>query len=90
MNRLTSLAIATVFALSTSVAFADHHASGEKGMGDKGEKHGKMLDCSKVTDDAKRAGCEAHQAAAAVCKDTKGADHKKCMTDNMPKKEEKK
>jgi hypothetical protein len=53
-----------------------------------GGKHDKMADCGKMTDETKRAKCESHKTAMEICKDAKGADQKKCISDNMPKMED--
>jgi hypothetical protein len=83
MKTLTSLVAALALGLTANLAFA-----GDGAPGDKGDKA--KMDCSKMTDDAKKAKCEAHQAAMEKCKDLKGEDNKKCMMDNMPKPEDKK
>lgn len=88
MKALTTLVVTLALGLGTNLALA-----GDGSPGSKGEHHGDkhhMKDCSKITDDAKKAKCESHKAAMETCKDMKGPDHKKCMMDNMPKKEEKK
>jgi hypothetical protein len=81
MKSLTTLVAALALGLTANFAFAGDGAPGDKG---------KMMDCAKMTDDAKKAKCEAQNAAMEKCKDMKGDDQKKCMMDNMPKKEEEK
>jgi hypothetical protein len=84
MIKLTTFATAPALGLTTSLAYA-----GDAATGVNHDKY-KTKDCTSITDGARKAKCEARQAAMEKCKDTKGDDRKKCMMDAMPKKEGKK
>ena len=81
MKKFTALLATMALGLLSSVAMADNHGKGEHKM--------KSHDCAKAPTE-KKAMCEAHNKALEACKDKKGEEHKKCMHENMPKKDEKK
>lgn len=81
MKKISALLAALALGMLSSAALADHHGKGEHKMA--------MHDCTKAPAE-KKAMCEAHNKAMEACKDKKGDDHKKCMHDNMPKKDDKK
>jgi hypothetical protein len=83
----TSLVAAALFA---GVAFAQTPPDGPKGPGGPGMEPGKMheqRDCSKVPAERQKM-CEARNKALEKCKDkTAREDHRKCMMENMPRRE---
>ena len=84
MKKLSSLLTGLSFGLSVSFAFAEQPPGPPGG---EGRPH-PPRDCSKAPDAEKKARCEAFQKAMEKCKDMKPEEHRACMKDSLPKKDQ--
>ncbi len=83
MQKISTLIATLALAAVGTVAFAG------EGHGDKPHGQGmhKMMDCSKMENAERKAGCEARQKAMETCKAKEGDERKQCMKDAMPKRD---